>query len=84
MRAKLLHGRGTSSYIAEIKPANWAGKSFVEYDREKMDGLEGDFLFTSKRGTASLSKEAYPKSRRIIPEGGFSVVVGRGTGIKHL
>ncbi len=70
--------------MTEIEPLNWAGKLFVEYDKKKMDGLDGEFLISSKRGTASVSKATYPKPRRTVPKSGFSVVVGRGTGIKHI
>lgn len=47
------------------------GASNKNAGKKKMDSLDGEFLISSKRGTASLSKETYSKPRRTVPKSVF-------------
>ena len=59
----------------------WAGKSYLEYQAKKKEEYPEKKLLVMAKGTKMVSLEKYPKSRRIIPESGFSLVSSRGTRI---
>ena len=74
-------GRGTSSVEAIISESTWAGEKYLEYQKKKMQEIPKEKMLAVSRGTRTVSLEKYPKSRRRIPESGYSLVISRGTKI---
>lgn len=74
-------GKGTSSMEIDVSEMPWAGKSYLEYQAKKKAGYSENKVLVMAKGTKKVSLEKYPKSRRKIPESGFSLVSSRGTRI---
>jgi len=74
-------GRGTSSVEIDASEMPWAGKAYLEYQAKKKEGYPEKKILVMAKGTKTVSLDKYPKSRRIIPESGFSLVSSRGTRI---
>ncbi|MBS3052798.1 MAG: hypothetical protein J4428_05515 [Candidatus Aenigmarchaeota archaeon] len=74
-------GRGTSSMKMDISEMPWAGKSYLDYQAKKKEEYPESKILVMTRGTRKISLDKYPKSRRKIPESGFSLVSSRGTKI---
>lgn len=73
--------RGTASKKIDICEMPWAGKPYLEYQAKKKEEYPKDKILVMEKGTRKSSLEKYPKSRRKIPESGFSLVSSRGTRI---
>ena len=65
----------------EISEMPWAGKSYLDYQAKKKEEYPESKILVMTRGTRKTSLDKYPKSRRKIPESGFSLVSSRGTKI---
>jgi hypothetical protein len=78
---RICYGRGTSSIEKDVSEMPWAGKPYMEYQAKKKESYPESIVLAIAKGTKKVSLEKYPKSRRIIPESGFSIVSSRGTRI---
>lgn len=65
----------------DILDMPWAGRPYREYQERKMASFPREKKLAMARGTRIVSAEKYPKSRRKIPESGYSLVLSRGTKI---
>jgi len=74
-------GKGTSSMEIDVSKMPWAGQSYLEYQAGKKAGYSDSKVLVMAKGTKKVSLEKYPKSRRTIPESGFSLVSSKGTRI---
>jgi hypothetical protein len=76
-------GKGTSSMEIDVSEMPWAGKSYLDYQAKKKAGYSESKVLVMAKGTKKVSMGKYPKSRRNIPESGFSIVSSRGTRISR-
>ncbi|MGI0082296.1 MAG: hypothetical protein ACREAG_03195 [Nitrosopumilaceae archaeon] len=80
-KIKRVSGRGTSVREEDEKPANWAGDSYREYQKKKMEGIGKDVTLTSGRGTGTKKYTEPPEKPSTK---GYTVSTGRGTGKRKL
>ena len=84
MKVKRVGGRGTSVREEDDKPQQWAGDSYREYQKKKMESMGKDAKITTGRGTGSVKAGDYPKSPEKPSTKGYTVSTGRGTGKRKL
>ncbi len=79
MKAKIIFGRGTSVQELEVISPNWAGKSFLEYQENRLASLPQETILCTKRGTVRVKLSEYPKTQRQLPGSGTIISTARGT-----
>jgi len=65
----------------DVLDMSWAGMPYMKYQERKMASFPRERKIAMARGTRIVSAEKYPKSKRKIPESGYSLVSSRGTKI---
>jgi len=80
-KIKRVTGRGTGVREEDEKPENWAGDSYREYQKKRMEELGKDFKITSGRGTGTKKWTDAPEKPSTK---GYTVSTGRGTGKRKL
>ena len=76
-------GRGTKRRSEDLKPANWSGKKFKEYQSERMRKAGGSARLTSGRGTR-IVRASDIKDTKTPDTSGYYISTGRGTGRRKL
>ena len=72
--------KGTKVISEKVKPLNWAGKEFKEYEQKRLEKV-GDIELSSGKGTKKILLSSMPQTQ--IPElKGHVLVSGRGTNVR--
>lgn len=79
MKSLRIKKRGTSSEICDVDDQNWAGDSYREIQKDRIDSLGRNILLHLGRGTKTLSVDKIPQPKDRPSTEGMTRITNRGT-----
>ena len=82
-KVKKVGSRGTSSYVKDEGPQNWAGDAYRKVELEKLSKVSKDRLLHLGRGVRTMKAGDLPKPRPRPSTEGMTRITNRGTGSRR-
>ena len=80
VKVRKVGGRGTMSYEKEEGPMKWAGDSYREEQKKRLEKIPKDLTMHLGRGVRTTKAEDLPKPQPRPSTEGMTGITGRGTG----
>ncbi len=80
VKVRKVGSRGTSSYVKDEGPAQWAGDSYRKVQKEKLEKVGKNQTIHLGRGVRTAKLKDIPEPKKRPSTYGMTRITGRGTG----